>query len=906
MASVNGVLSPPPQQQPESENLSSNTEAILLSAKRKRDESIEAQNPVNSVSDSKNIDQTAPSIEESQSLVRDLVDVLKAHDIDPSILSQPLPHRESSEPQAKRHKAEDGSETQISSSILTLVSTNVYTGLDDVLKDIDIAVLAVKEKLQTPNVVLRIEQSQSELSTKASAFKKRAHDLVAREKAFSAASRVNGAASTSNSRANGSSGVKASTEINVGSTNTKTVLTLYGNAPGPKQLFSSFQAEDANGEKRELVQTLRRAPLPAGISTTDIVSIPFNNLVEDNRRNTLGDAFPTPPNVPALQPPKPSKVANTRSSTVGWYQPAAADPQRRAGTYFTQNITPGVWLDYSNASSPQSSKKKQRDRAMSLGAAKAPQLEAEPAESEAAKLEAIFRSVYSSFAPTKDDSAAVAPTGVIDRIWWQQVGQRNYERLIENEANIDPVTGTESEARPLVDEDEELKEFEKLAETWENDTVDPTLLPVEARYEKSFEEKSVNEILEGISELLETLSSFQRKRHMSLNPSNRPAGLLSAPDTSTLGTPTKPTDSEQNTYEIIRAQLKMMIQSLPPYAVAKLNGDQLADLNISTKIEVHLDDYRGVLEEDEQARAKAPATSVTVPRSSTSSLHRGTPSALYGNQYSASRPPAAGTHQYYGGGTSTPVRAPPTLPRAPSTGQVPYQAPRPAAPAPYRPQGYGTPNFQQRAPQPVQHQYPQTSGAQYMTPSAQPYMRPTAPGYQGVPQSAPPAPMNGRYPSQPTYPHQTQGQNGIDYHRFANGSQIPRQSSPPNQMYAQSSQPNHAQAQPAYSGHSTPTPGMAQNRQSYLQNQVTNGGTPQATPAQYNQPRQTTGYSTFMSQEQQQLMLERQRAQLANQQQARHAAQAAQAVINNNGSDARSPSTPTPQINGSSAVAAGL
>lgn len=78
MASVNGVLSPPPQQQPESENLSPNTEAILLSAKRKRDESIEAQNPVNSVSDSKNIDQTAPSIEESQSLVRDLVDVLKA------------------------------------------------------------------------------------------------------------------------------------------------------------------------------------------------------------------------------------------------------------------------------------------------------------------------------------------------------------------------------------------------------------------------------------------------------------------------------------------------------------------------------------------------------------------------------------------------------------------------------------------------------------------------------------------------------------------------------------------------------------------------------------------------------------------------------------------------------------
>jgi hypothetical protein len=786
------------------------------------------------------------------------------------------------------------------------VSSNTYTSLDDVLKDIDTAVSAVKEKLQAPNGVVFTERSQSEVSTKASAFKKRAHELVAREKAFSATSKANGTANTSNNRMNGNLGVKASTEINVGSTNSKMVLTLYGNAPGPKQLFSSFQAEDVGGEKKDLVQTLRRAPLPVGISTTDIVSIPFNNLVEDTKRNTLGDAFPTPPNVPVLQPPKPSKVANTRSSTVGWYQPAAADPQRRTGTYFTQNITPGVWLDYSNASPPQSGKKKQRDRAMSLGGAKAPQVDIEPAESEAAKLEAVFRSVYSGFAPTKDDAAAVAPTGVIDRIWWQQVGQRSYERLVENEANIDSAKGTELEIKPVVDEDEELKEFEQLVENWESDTVDPKRLPVEARYEKSFEEKSVDEILEGISELLETLSSFQRKRHMSLNPSNRPAGLLSAPDTSTLGTPTKPTDSEQNTYEIIRAQLKMMIQSLPPYAVAKLNGDQLADLNISTKIEVHLDDYRGVLEEDEQARPKAPPSSVTAPRTSTSSLHRGSPSALYGNQYSATRPPTtAAAHQYYGGGASTPARAPPNLPRAPSTGQVPYQPPRPAAPTAYRPQGYGTPNYQQPAPRPVQHQYPQTSGAQYITPNAPSYMRPAAQGYQGVPQSAPPAPMNGRYPSQPTYPHQAQGQNGIDYHRYANGSNVPRQSSPQGPMYGQSSQPNHAPAHPAYSGHSTPTPGVPHNRQQFIQNQATDGSTPQATPGQYSQPRQTTGYSTFMSQEQQQLMLERQRAQLANQQQARQAAQAAQAAINN-GSGPRSPSTPTPQVNGGSAVAAGL
>lgn len=809
-------------------------------------------------------------------------------------MSHPLPERVSSEPQVKRHKAEDGSDTpsSASNSIIARQSSNVYTDLDDILKDVDAAVSALTEKLELPN--------GSELSTKISVFKKRAHQLVTREKAASSAPKA-----TTSSKVNGNLGAKASTEISVGASNSKTVLTLYGNAPQPKQLFSSFQSGDNNGETKDLMETLKRAPLPPGISTTDIVAIPFNNLVEDKKRSTFGDAFPTPLTVPVLQPPKPSKVANTRSSTVGWYQPATVDSQRRTGAYFTQNVTPGVWLDYSNASPPQASKRRQR--AMSLGGAKAPQIESEPTESEAAKLEAAFRSAYSGFAPTKDDSAAVAPTGLLDRIWWQQVGKKNYERMIEafEPESTDAVDGMELEVKPVSDADEELKQFEEMVENWEDDTVDPTRLPVEARYEKSFEEKTLDEILEGTSELLETLSSFQRKRHMTLNPSNRPAGLLSAPDTTSLGTPTKPTDSEQNTYEIIRAQLKMMIENLPPYAVAKLNGDQLADLNISTKIEIRLDDYKGVLEDDELARPKMPTTTATASRTAPNSLHRGTSSTMYGNQYSASRPPTAGAHQYYGGGASTPVRATQNIPRAPSTVQAPYQAPRPAGPPSYRPQGYATPNFQQHAPRPSQHQYSQASGGQYMqTPPAQSYMRSGNQGYPAnVPQSAPPAQMNGRYPSQPTYPHQAQGQNGIDYHRYQNGSQLPRQSSPQNPMYTQGPQSSAPQQHhTSYPAHGTPTPGNSQDRRPYLQNASTNGNTPSAGQNQYNQSRpQSTGYSTFMTQEQQTLMLERQRAQLATQQQARAAAQAAQTALQNG-----SPSTPAPQVNGGNAVAAGL
>jgi hypothetical protein len=70
MASLNGVLSPPPL----FEALNS---SMNLSAKRKRDDSMEAPNPANGTPDPKTTTLSEPSIEESQALVRDLIDVLK-------------------------------------------------------------------------------------------------------------------------------------------------------------------------------------------------------------------------------------------------------------------------------------------------------------------------------------------------------------------------------------------------------------------------------------------------------------------------------------------------------------------------------------------------------------------------------------------------------------------------------------------------------------------------------------------------------------------------------------------------------------------------------------------------------------------------------------------------------------
>lgn len=778
--------------------------------------------------------------------------------------------------------------------------------MDEVLKDIDTATSDITDKLQLPNGAARnqyipISANQSEISMKVSAFRQRAHELVNREKA-AADRKIKSSLNGVNCYGHTTSGVMGSnptTQINASSIDNKVVLTLYGNAPGPKQLFSSLQIPTkVTGETKNILQTIREAGLPNGITTTQIVPIQSTGLVNEKKRvPTLGELFPTPPTVPALLPPKPSKLATTRSSTVGWYQPAPNESLSRSASYFKQTVSTGAWLDYSNATIVPGTKRKQRDRALSLGGTKAPSLE-EPAESDAAKLDTLFRSAYSSFAPTKDDAAAVAPAGVLGRMWWQQVGEKNFERFVENSQNLDSAASPETTSDGETDKDDEIKKFEQLVEDIEKDAIDPSLVPLDAEIEKSAEEKDVEEILQGISELLETLNSYQRIRHLSLNSSSRPAGLLSAPDNTSLGTPTKPSEPEQATYEILKSQLTLMIATLPPYAVAKLDPDQLAELSISTKIEVQLNDYKGVMEEDEAgARAKVAAMSAAsaVQRVAPSpSLHRPSTTALYGNQYSSSQPRAQPAHQYYSP-AQTPIRPPSNnmqRPAATASVQVPYQTNQ-RAPAPYRPAAYATPTYAHQAPRPAQQQYAPQNQQQYLhTPSAQPsYLRAPSQGYQPA--------LNGRYTSQPAYPHQPAApQTAINY-QYANGLSIPRQGSPQKPAYS-SPQPVAAQPRP-YS--STPAPsGPPPNRPAYPnatgQAQPLNGGPPQATQPQYaHQSTGLTNYSTFMTQQEQSNLMQRQRDHLAQQQaaaqqQARNAVQAAM-------------SSPKGQVNGTNPVVAG-
>ncbi|KAI9643484.1 hypothetical protein NHQ30_008103 [Ciborinia camelliae] len=915
MASTNGILSPPTQPHLD----------ITLSAKRKRDDSIDQPSLINGIGIEPKIAITnEPSTVDTQELVQDLIDVLKSHDPSPSILTRPLLEPSpSAEPQAKRQKSDGATD---SPTILSRASSNKYLTIDEVLKDIDTAASDIIERLQLSNGANRnqyipVPAGQSDLFVKILAFKKKAHELVRREKAITGLQtnvNSNQIINSSSYLANRSFGPSANAPVTATSGDSKVVLTLYGNAPQPKQLFSSLQIPTKfDGES--VSQPLCEAGLPNGITTTQIVPIQPTSFVDDKKRpQTLGELFPTPPNIHPLKPPKVAK-SSLPSSIEGWHQPLIAD-SRNSASYSKQQITTGQWLDYSNTSSLSP----ERKRARIASSSEPTDAEVDSNEIDAAKLDALFRSAYSGFAPTKDDSKAIAPESVLNKIWWQRVGEKLWGDMVGNA--VGDGYPTEPSTNSLAFNDVEMEELEQAVKESPNASIDPNLMSAESNVEKTAEEKDVEDVLQGISELLETLNSYQRNRHMSLNATSRPVGVFGAPETTFMGTPSKPGDSEVTTYEILKSQLALMIAMLPPYAVAKLNSDQLAELSISTKIEVPLTDQKGVMEEDEiAARAKVAAMSAasnTRPTTS-SSLHRSSSStALYGNQYSSSRPAPAPTGQHYAT-AQTPIRPPPSnLQRPPATAPVPvsYAQRAPSAPS-YRPAPYPGPTYphQFRTPGPAAPQYAQANGQHqqyhHNTPTTTSYTRPSTQPYQNNPQ---PTPQAVRYPSQPPYaPQQQQIQNGAAYPQaYGNNAHVGRQSSPQKPVYNQQNHHSQPQIRPPYS---TPAPPiLPPNATRHMQGQlaqppVMNGSSqsPQPQPQPQSQPQSQQGLptqqhhqnsynnmSTFLTSGEQQSIIDRQRAQIVQQQGTQHQARSA-AQVGALGS-------PQPQINANSAVAAGL
>ncbi|KXJ90769.1 hypothetical protein Micbo1qcDRAFT_136079 [Microdochium bolleyi] len=773
--------------------------------------------------------------------VRDYLAVLQKYDTTPSILNRALIGSSApGEHQTKRQKSE-GDERK--TTIAEKVANGAYETVESIVTDIKTSIQSQLAELRTASSTASSTSRDTEKAiVRTITFAQEVYSLFHRELSYPSMKPVPkiledlSELSMMQSDAGGS-----------------TMLTVYGEAPRYRPLYSSLQqAAEAEGKGSEVLP-LQDQGLPIGVKTTKTLPYSFPSPADKDRKpKSLGELFPPPRNLLSLQPPKAPK-SSTKGVHVGWHRPELTEKSKyRIGSYCSQNIATGRWLDYSNAAPPSQIMTKQRERAMSL-AGRRPSI----MEIEASEMESLFRGAFSSFAPSKDDSAAVISSGLVSQtMWWQKHGKRSFDRLAGADMMDEDETADRDITAAQLDLDEDL--IKNAIENWDDNLVDPSLEKACTPSVKSQEEKDADEILQDVSDLIQTLVSYQKNRNLSLPNAATQSRYAADPahsDMLTNGSPVQPDEEERATYDALKAQLSLIVQTLPPYAVARLNSDKLDELNISMKIEIRTDEYRGSMDEDEvAARARMASQAAAQPTRPPSQRA----SSSYGQQYQGNRAPVANA-QYYG--AQTPVRSgpvqqapqsmPPTYNQRPPGYRQPNQYTKrhntqtpQGQPAVYGQAGaYGTPT-QNRAQFPQQ---PQPGYPNMGTPNTQPRFSAYQPNAQ-TPSMAP----HHNYPQQ----QQQQGtpSHAPQYNQYGNGAPAPRPVPSPH-MQQQHMQPQQGyrpqqgtpQRQPSFSGGQQPNmvphpqargyppqqaPMMAQ--QQHQPQQVGGGVRPAGSPGQFH------------------------------------------------------------------------
>lgn len=780
-----------------------------------------------------------------------------SYDTDPSVFKRPLPEPSNAdEPQSKRHKSDEDGLKPI--CIEDKVNQGAYKLLDHLVLDL-------KKVIDDRAVELRAaaaaegESFDDKTVLALYTLRDKATEMHNREMSYP----QNAPSTAMKGSENLDDMVQKPADDNV-------VLTIFGQAPQGRNLFSSlpkrkFADDDGGGA----VKSLSDVQLPNGMSLTTV--LPTSVSQKAARVPNLGELFPSPANLPPLEAPKASKNT-TKSKILGFHHPELADRstyRNDKDSYFSKELTTGVWLDYSNATPVNQKKDRQRVRNLSLQGQKPSSVDVEISE-----MEALFRGSFSSFAPEKDDSGAVISSGEVGRVWYQRQGHRYMQQMIEAELSDE----VEEIEEVVISPDLEA-EIAKEVEEWDESLVDPELAEA-SEGKKSDDEKEVEDTLQEISDLIETLASYQRNRHLTL-PTGQNRGPTDPAKTDMLNgsLAQEPSDEERETYELLRDQLAVIIQTLPPYAVARLNSDKLDELNVSRKIEIRSEVYKGVMEEDEasarlrhqQAQAAQVAQTPRQPQRAPS-FHSATPyqpgQQQYNRQFQVPNP--------------TPVPVPNHYQQSPARNQVPpsYQrqvsAPMPAGmpPQQHRPtSGHGP--FAR--PTGWNSQQPMQPLRGYSTPGAVPQYQGTpgqprvAAGYQQPAQSGTP----GQFP--PQYrgyqPPQPQAQSGLQQSQYQQQpSNIPHMNGgvpmPPRTMSpqvshfpaAQNYSPRAGQQQPPQMQRTQPygTPGQPGGHPTGIPRFPSNGAhtnqSPSPAPPQPGWPgAQMTPEQRFQYQQQQRL-----------------------------------------------------
>lgn len=584
---------------------------------------------------------------------------------------------------AKRVKL---SETTEETTIASSIKNKTYTTIEEVVGDVNAATSGIVQELKEiisggETTWATLQEKRAEMARVATV--KKELDKLVRVEMFRRPNMLNLSKNVKDEPLE-ETDLKAKTD-NTGDN----VLTLLADTRPPKQLFSTIRKPGA------LPQPLSEAALPNGIMTTKIIPKHSLNETEGKPVPTLKEIFPPPASLPILPIPKQLKHTITKSSSVSWYNPTEIETKSRSGrrdSFFTQPLSTGQWLTYNVAPSPTQlaspeSKRKQRDRALSIGEPQNSMSEETIATLNQAKEDALFRSVYSSFAPDRDDSGALVSEQQKNRLWWRKYGESKYLDILE----IGDGVGEESNG-VLEDElnEDELREAIRDWNPEDDREVMKTSKP--PRLEAPENSQEADDLLQDISDLLETLDSHQRIRNLTGSINGRT--VSGTPQLSGMsGSQVTPSSAESDVYEILKAQLVLIVSSLPPYLLAKLDGDKLGALNISPKIQIESKNQKGTMEDGEasataRARIAAPATQSpsaypAAPARNSSYLQTtATPTQQYPRvgyaPSTASRPPPASSYlqnpQYSNRPSNYPA-GPSRSSYGPQTGYTPQPAP---------------------------------------------------------------------------------------------------------------------------------------------------------------------------------------------------------------------------------------
>ncbi|KAI9807981.1 MAG: hypothetical protein M1825_005288 [Sarcosagium campestre] len=808
--------------------------------------------------------------------LRDLMVILRCHDTYPSILDQAL----SSSPKklsADSADARSSADLNEAETLASRVDSNSYDSLPALLKDFDDAasrLLAVDDwhKIWTNGHLVgpqasEILQSARNLHLVAgfTAMRKLVCGYISdapkqplpteRWKQVDRSELVNGDATPTQ---------KAD------STNTRAALSLFAGTPHrPQYLFSSFQhpisvplthspsaASKTPTPSVSVVPPLREDAFPAGVSITKTLPTNLAAATETKRVRALGEVFSSPANLPPLMPPKQSKLTTTRASTVNWYDPESDFVSRKSpvGHYYTQPLPAGKWLKYNavpTLSSPDA-RRQRRERALSTGEAHSTLSREAIAAHNKVEEEALFRQCYSSFAPTHDDSGAIVPAELRSEYWWH-----TYGKYIDDSDIVIQDDEVEEAADEAAADLASLDEQAILSWT-------PEEVPSPFNGIETTGDKELDDILVEVSSMLETLVSFQRSRSVILPSAARPQASTRPSSLEAVGTADEPSTMETGLFDALKAQLSLLVSQVPPYAVAKLNGDQLAELNINTHIAMQSQEYYGSIDDDDpsQRQQRPGPLAASTPNARISSIngqygaaHAQPARSMYGTP--ASQPRGMHLNQLYAqqalpGRSSTTGQARSATAYPPSyLGNRPAPGTATAVGSPYASAGYLIPQQQQQPSQAAgraaQSPYRSTNSPQYLPPGVR-----TSNPLQQVQQQQ----GNRTIPS--PYHQTNQARN---YPAASPYAQQPGRSRSPQ------STPTYGSAQTAspYASASGPAPASSSSSQPQQQQQQQSPRLSQGVGGASSSTLGASGFYTHLSPQEQAVILQRQRATLAAQ-----------------------------------------